>query len=121
MKNILKTVGLILASIMLISCGSTSGVRVTRESVTVMDHSGVGDVTTGENRVVRASNDFANVEIEYSSASKNQSETVKKALETAVWSKKEANKRLDDGTSDIDTLDAMEYTITRNMKYFIAD
>jgi len=78
MKNILKTVGLILASIMLISCGSTSGVRVTRESVTVMDHSGVGDVTTGENRVVRASNDFANVEIEYSSASKNQSETVKK-------------------------------------------
>jgi PBSX family phage terminase large subunit len=36
------------------------------------------------------------------------------ALRSAVWNPKEVteNKRLDDGTSDIDTLDAFEYTIS---------
>lgn len=40
--------------------------------------------------------------------------SVKKALEEAVWNPKAVDERLDDGTSDIDTLDAMEYSIERN-------
>lgn len=41
--------------------------------------------------------------------------TLKMALESAVWNPKELtkNERLDDGTSDIDTLDAFEYSIER--------
>lgn len=37
--------------------------------------------------------------------------TVIKALQTAVWNEKKADERLDNGTTDIDTLDAMEYSI----------
>lgn len=37
--------------------------------------------------------------------------TVILALQDAVWDSKKENERLDDGTSDIDTLDAMEYAI----------
>ena len=37
--------------------------------------------------------------------------TVIKALQDAVWSQKNEDERLDDLTSDIDTLDAMEYSI----------
>lgn len=37
--------------------------------------------------------------------------TVIKALQDAVWDSKHEDERLDDGTSDIDTLDAMEYSI----------
>lgn len=37
--------------------------------------------------------------------------TVISALQDAVWDEKHENERLDDGTSDIDTLDAMEYSI----------
>lgn len=47
-------------------------------------------------------------------------ETVTKALSDAVWDKaKESDERLDDGSSDIDSLDAMEYTIERDMKDLI--
>lgn len=38
-------------------------------------------------------------------------ETVKKALYEALWDKKKEDARLDDGTTDIDTLDALEYSI----------
>lgn len=40
--------------------------------------------------------------------------TVILALEDAVWNDKKENERLDDGTTDIDTLDAMEYSIEPN-------
>lgn len=36
---------------------------------------------------------------------------VRKALENAVWDEKHIDTRLDDGTTDIDTIDAMEYSI----------
>lgn len=40
-----------------------------------------------------------------------------KALQDAVWnSKSQSDERLDDGTSDIDTLDALEYSIERSFK-----
>ncbi|HCD8956594.1 PBSX family phage terminase large subunit [Clostridioides difficile] len=49
------------------------------------------------------------------------SETLVNALCSAVWDSKELNEdiRLDDGSSDIDSLDAFEYTIERNLKRFI--
>ena len=37
--------------------------------------------------------------------------TVTKALQTAVWNEKVNDERLDNGSTDIDTLDAMEYSI----------
>lgn len=40
-----------------------------------------------------------------------QAKSVKLALQDAVWNSKGENERLDDGTSDIDSLDAMEYSI----------
>ena len=40
-----------------------------------------------------------------------QAVSVKLALQDAVWDSKKENERLDDGTSDIDSLDAMEYSI----------
>ncbi len=48
-------------------------------------------------------------------------QTVKKALEEAIWDKKHPEKsiRLDDGTTDIDTLDALEYSIERDERRFI--
>jgi len=48
-------------------------------------------------------------------------ETLVDALSTAVWDPDEEQEdiRLDDGTSDIDTLDAFEYTIERFIKAFI--
>lgn len=43
-------------------------------------------------------------------------ETLSEALQEAVWNPKAAeDERLDDGSSDIDTLDAFEYTIERSM------
>ncbi len=43
-------------------------------------------------------------------------ETLSEALKDAVWNpKSEVDERLDDGTSDIDTLDAFEYTIERDI------
>lgn len=46
---------------------------------------------------------------------------VKEALEQAVWDEsRQDDTRLDDGSSDIDTLDAMEYTFERDMKRLIA-
>ncbi|HBF2343751.1 TPA: PBSX family phage terminase large subunit, partial [Clostridioides difficile] len=49
------------------------------------------------------------------------SETLVSALCGAVWDSKEINEdvRLDDGSSDIDSLDAFEYTIERYLKRFI--
>lgn len=50
-----------------------------------------------------------------------------KSLETAfsdaVWDKdiKDKDERLDDGSTDIDSLDAWEYTIERDMKYLIQE
>lgn len=46
--------------------------------------------------------------------------TVKEALEEAVWDEsKNEDVRLDDGTTDIDTLDALEYSIERDARRFI--
>ena len=42
--------------------------------------------------------------------------TVIKALQTAVWNEKANDERLDNGTTDIDTLDAMEYSIEPYMR-----
>lgn len=50
----------------------------------------------------------------------DDAETVGKALTEAVWDKtKDSDSRLDDGSSDIDSLDAMEYTIERDIKELI--
>ena len=48
-------------------------------------------------------------------------ESLCNALSTAVWNPKVLTKdeRLDDGTSDIDTLDAFEYTFERDITKFI--
>lgn len=45
------------------------------------------------------------------------------ALTDAVWDQKVKDKdeRLDDGSTDIDSLDAFEYTIERDMKYLIQE
>lgn len=45
------------------------------------------------------------------------------ALTDAVWNKEVVGKdeRLDDGSTDIDSLDAFEYTIERDMKYLIEE
>lgn len=40
-----------------------------------------------------------------------EAETVKKALYEALWDKKKEDTRLDDGSTDIDSLDALEYSI----------
>lgn len=50
-------------------------------------------------------------------------ESIKKALSDAVWDKEAKGKdeRLDDGSTDIDSLDAFEYTIERDMKYLIQE
>lgn len=47
-----------------------------------------------------------------------QAETVKEALNEAVWDESDEQeiKRLDDGTSDIDTLDAFEYSFERYLR-----
>lgn len=48
---------------------------------------------------------------------------LKTALSEAVWDKnvKDKDERLDDGSTDIDSLDAFEYTIERDMKYLIQE
>lgn len=47
-------------------------------------------------------------------------ESLKKALQQAVWNSKTQNdERLDDGSSDIDSLDSFEYTFERDIKRFI--
>jgi PBSX family phage terminase large subunit len=46
-------------------------------------------------------------------------QNVRKALENAVWDDKHPDTRLDDGTTDIDTLDAMEYSIEPFMNYLL--
>lgn len=49
--------------------------------------------------------------------------SVRNALSEAVWDKKNEEQRLDNGTSDIDTLDALEYSIEpfmRELTYYIA-
>lgn len=50
-------------------------------------------------------------------------ESLKTALSDAVWNKEIIGKdeRLDDGSTDIDSLDAFEYTIERDMKYLIEE
>lgn len=47
--------------------------------------------------------------------------SVRDALATALWSNKNLTKdeRLDDGSTDIDTLDALEYSLERNYKRFL--
>ena len=45
-------------------------------------------------------------------------ETLEKALCEAVWNPDEPDQRLDDGTSDIDTLDAFEYSISGHIFQF---
>lgn len=50
-------------------------------------------------------------------------ESLQIALSDAVWNKEVIGKdeRLDDGSTDIDSLDAFEYTIERDMKYLIEE
>ena len=50
-------------------------------------------------------------------------ESLETALSDAVWNKdvKGKDERLDDGSTDIDSLDAFEYTIERDMKYLIQE
>lgn len=50
-------------------------------------------------------------------------ESLQIALSDAVWNKEAVGKdeRLDDGSTDIDSLDAFEYTIERDMKYLIEE
>ena len=45
------------------------------------------------------------------------------AFSEAVWDTevKDKDERLDDGSTDIDSLDAFEYTIERDMKYLIQE
>lgn len=46
--------------------------------------------------------------------------TVIKALQEAIWNKDKPDERLDDGTSDIDTLDALEYSAEKRYQYLIS-
>lgn len=50
-------------------------------------------------------------------------ESLQTAFSDAVWDKEAVGKdeRLDDGSTDIDSLDAFEYTIERDMKYLIEE
>lgn len=50
-------------------------------------------------------------------------ESLSTALSDAVWNKdvKDKDERLDDGSTDIDSLDAFEYTIERDMGYLIQE
>lgn len=50
-------------------------------------------------------------------------ESLEIALSDAVWNRevKDKDERLDDGSTDIDSLDAFEYTIERDMKYLIEE
>ena len=50
-----------------------------------------------------------------------EAQTAREALSSAVWSEKTpgADERLDDGSTDIDTLDALEYAVERDFKRFI--
>lgn len=50
-------------------------------------------------------------------------ESLEAAFSDAVWDKEVTDKdeRLDDGSTDIDSLDAFEYTIERDMKYLIQE
>lgn len=50
-------------------------------------------------------------------------ESLHDAFSDAVWDKEVTDKdeRLDDGSTDIDSLDAFEYTIERDMKYLIQE
>lgn len=50
-------------------------------------------------------------------------ESLQSAFSDAVWNKEVTGKdeRLDDGSTDIDSLDAFEYTIERDMKYLIEE
>lgn len=51
----------------------------------------------------------------------DQCKTLEDAMTTALWNEKNLteDERLDDGTSDIDTLDAYEYTYERDISRFI--
>ena len=47
-------------------------------------------------------------------------QSIKDALSDAVWNdKKQEDERLDDGSTDIDSLDSLEYTFERDLKKFI--
>lgn len=49
-------------------------------------------------------------------------QSLQTAFSDAVWDQeKENDERLDDGSTDIDSLDAFEYTIERDMKYLIQE
>ena len=51
----------------------------------------------------------------------NQCDSLIEAMTTALWNEKNLteDERLDDGTSDIDSLDAFEYTFERDISRFI--
>jgi hypothetical protein len=43
------------------------------------------------------------------------------AFDTAMWDPKKIDERLDDGTTNIDSLDAVEYAVEREMSALIED
>ena len=46
-------------------------------------------------------------------------EDLEEGLENAIWNEEVENERLDDGTSNIDILDAFEYSFERNIKRLV--
>lgn len=48
-----------------------------------------------------------------------ETDTVVEALCGAVWDKNHPDERLDDGTSDIDTLDGLEYSLEKKTKFLM--
>lgn len=83
------------------------------EYCTVRSNSYVYDVRLEETSILMAQGRFAYMD--------GECDSLVNALCTAVWDPKELTKnvRLDDGTSDIDSLDSFEYTIERQISQLI--
>ena len=75
---------LLLSCLCLISCGTTQGVRVTAESITIGKVNGIGEDTATENSTITASNGIGSVTITNNSTGKNQSNTVQKIASGVV-------------------------------------
>ena len=69
---------LLLSCLFLISCGTTQGVRVTAESITIGKVNGIGEDSASENSSITATNQVGSVTITQNSTGKNQSNTVSK-------------------------------------------
>lgn len=74
----MKSVLLSLTCLFFVSCGTTQGVRVTAQSITIGKVNGIGEDTATENSTITASNGIGSVTITNNSTGKNQSNTVQK-------------------------------------------